>query len=236
VRWRVLAELARSDRQVQELTAKLRKPQSLVSYHLGRLRAGELVSMRRSSADARGAFYRLELARCRELLAASGGTLHPGLALVPPSAYNAVAEGRRARVLFLCTANSSRSQMAEALMKHAGGDSVEVHSAGSRPAHVHAEAVRAMRERGIDISAATSKPLTQFVRRRFDHVVTLCDRVREVCPEFPGGAERMHWSVADPALDSGAGGGSYEAFRRAAAEIEIRVEFMLHIIRQDTRR
>ena len=84
LRWQLLRELARSDRQVRELTKVLRKPQSLVSYHLARLRAGQLVSMRRSSADGRDAYYRVDLARCRELLAAAGGALHPGLALAPP--------------------------------------------------------------------------------------------------------------------------------------------------------
>src|ERR687896_787482 len=86
LRWQLLSELARSDRQVRELTRALGKPQSLVSYHLGRLRAGRLVLMRRSSADGRDAYYSVDLARCGELLAAAGGALPPGLALPPPPA------------------------------------------------------------------------------------------------------------------------------------------------------
>src|SRR5689334_5531146 len=84
LRWQLLRELAQSDRQVRELTALVGEPQSLVSYHLSRLRAGRLVSMRRSSADGRDAYYRIELARCGAMLAAAGGALHPGLALAPP--------------------------------------------------------------------------------------------------------------------------------------------------------
>src|SRR6266568_3108631 len=84
LRWQLLCELARSDRQVHELTGLLGQPQSLISYHLGKLRAGGLVSVRRSSADGRDAYYSTDLTRCGELLAATGGALHPGLRLVPP--------------------------------------------------------------------------------------------------------------------------------------------------------
>src|SRR5882672_4364899 len=109
LRWRLLRELARSDRQVRELTGLLGHKQSLISYHLGRLRSAQLVSMRRSSADGRDAYYTLNLTRCGELLASAGGALHPGLRFVPPRAEE---PGRppgvaTARVLFLCTGNSA---------------------------------------------------------------------------------------------------------------------------------
>src|SRR5580692_9934264 len=106
LRWRLLAELAGSDRQVRELTALVGQRQSLVSYHLGQLRSGGLVSMRRSSADRRDAYYRVDLARCAELLAATGTALHPGLRLVPAPAARVQV---RSRLLFLCTGNSARS-------------------------------------------------------------------------------------------------------------------------------
>jgi thioredoxin type arsenate reductase len=236
LRWQLLRELARSDRQVRELTAALDAPQNLVSYHLGRLRAGKLVSMRRSSADGRDAYYRLDLARCGELLASAGGSLHPGLALAPPVMDTDTPRGRSTRVLFLCTGNSTRSQIAEALLRDIAGDLVEVYSAGSHPRAVHPHAVRVMRERGIDISTQRSKQLSTFTRRRFDYVITLCDRVREVCPEFPGGPERIHWSVADPALEGATNDESYRAFERTAAEIEDRVRFLVHVIQQQSAR
>jgi protein-tyrosine-phosphatase len=197
--------------------------------------------MRRSSADGRDAYYRVDLTRCGELLAAAGGALHPGLALAPAVAERAAIHRRGigvhpVRVLFLCTGNSTRSQLAEALLRHMGGSGIEAHSAGSHPKRLHPNAVRVMRERGIDISANVSKPLGRFARRRFDYVVTLCDRVREVCPEFPGGPERMHWSIADPALEGDTDEESYPAFQRTAAEIENRIRFMLHAIRQQPAR
>lgn len=232
LRWHLLTELASSDRQVRELTRVLGKRQSLVSYHLGRLREGRLVSMRRSSADGRDAYYRLDLARCRELLAAAGGALHPGLALAAPPAEGEAHPTRPVRVLFLCTGNSSRSQMAEVLLQNLAGASVDVHSAGSQPKSLHPNAVRAMRERGIDISANRPKHLERFARERFDYVITLCDRVREVCPEFPGHPERMHWSMPDPAGEGATDDESYPAFERTAVELDSRIRFLLHLIRQ----
>lgn len=231
LRWRLLTELARSDRQVRELTKMVGKPQSLVSYHLGQLRAGRLVSMRRSSADGRDAYYSLDLARCRQLLAEAGGALHPGLALEPPSEPS-VGARRRTRILFLCTGNSTRSQLAEALLRNLAGDAVEVASAGSHPKPVHPNAVRVMRARGIDLSDSRSKHFGRFTRRKFDYVVTLCDKVREACPEFPGGPERIHWSIPDPALEAETEEESYPAFQRTASDIEDRVQFLLHVIGQ----
>ena len=177
VRWAILRELSRSDLRVRELTTALDERQSLVSYHLGRLRSEGLVATRRSSFDGRDAYYRVDLARCQELFAEAGVGLHPALRLVAAPAPPPV---DRARVLFLCTGNSSRSQMAEALLRRMAAGRAEAFSAGSRPKPVHPEAIEAMRERGIDIGGARSKHLSVFAADRFDHVVSLCDRVREV--------------------------------------------------------
>ena len=225
LRWRLLTELARSDRQVRELTGRLGQAQSLVSYHLGQLRAGGLVSVRRSSADRRDAYYRIELTRCSELLAETGLALHPGLAhpgagSMPVSIPHMAAA--RARVLFLCTGNSARSQMAEALLGRLAGDAVEAASAGSRPKRLHPDAVQVMREYGIDISERRAKHLDTFRGQRFDYVITLCDRVREVCPEFEG-AQLIHWSIADPSGEPD----TYAACRRVAAELRTRIGFLL---------
>jgi len=239
VRWRLLGELARSDRPVRELTGLLDQPQSLVSYHLGRLRDAELVSMRRSSADRRDAYYTVNLARCGELLAATGAALHPGLRLTLRSQAHARetrSSARSRRVLFLCTGNGARSQMAEALLEHVSNKTVETYSAGSRPKSLHPNAVRVMRERGIDISGQRAKHLSEFARRRFDYVISLCDRVREVCPEFPGHPEVIHWSIPDPALEGENDQESYPAFRRTAAELETRIRFLLHVIQYPARR
>ena len=221
LRWRLLTELARSDRQVRELVSLLGHPQSLVSYHLGQLRTGGLVSARRSSADRRDAYYRVDLDRCTELLTETGRALHPAMGLVPAPAEPVRV---RTRVLFLCTGNSARSQMAEGLLGQLGGDAIEAASAGSRPKPLHPDAVRVMREHGIDISGRRAKHLDTYAGQRFGYVISLCDRVREVCPEFPGHPQMIHWSIADPS------GEGYPAFRRVAAELRTRIGFLLGLI------
>jgi protein-tyrosine-phosphatase len=232
VRWRLLRELSRSDLRVGELCARLELPQNLVSYHLGRLRAERLVSRRRSAADGRDSYYRLELDRCSELLAGAGSALHPGLQLSPagPGKRTRAARRRRARVLFLCTGNSARSQIAEALTERLGAGVAQAWSAGSHPKPLHPGAVRVLAERGIDITGRRSKHLDEFVGERFDYVVSLCDRVREVCPEFPGHPDLIHWSVPDPAGQAGSDRGSYPAFVRTAEELATRVAFLVELI------
>jgi ArsR family transcriptional regulator, arsenate/arsenite/antimonite-responsive transcriptional repressor / arsenate reductase (thioredoxin) len=224
LRWRLLSELAYSDRQVRELKVLTGERQSLVSYHLGQLRAGRLVSMRRSSADHRDAYYRIDLARCAELLAAAGAALDPGLRLVPAPAQQVRV---RARVLFLCTGNSARSQMAEAFAEHLAGDTITAASAGSHPKTLHPNAVRAMLEYRIDIAGRQAKHVSTFAGQRFDYVVSLCDRVREVCPEFPGHPEMIHWSIADPAGGGGSDAETYPAFRAVAADLHTRIGYLL---------
>jgi ArsR family transcriptional regulator, arsenate/arsenite/antimonite-responsive transcriptional repressor / arsenate reductase (thioredoxin) len=228
LRWRLLGELARSDRMVHELTDLVDQPQNLVSYHLGRLREAHLVSARRSSADRRDAYYMVDLTRVGRMLAATGAALHPALRLGPTPAHGAVAGTGPVRVLFLCMGNSARSQMAEALARARSDGLVEAHSAGSAPKPLHPNAIRVMREeRGIDLAAQHSKHLSVFADQRFDWVISLCDRVREVCPEFPGQPETIHWSIPDPAAIPGDDDASYPAFQQTAAELETRIGFLL---------
>jgi protein-tyrosine-phosphatase len=232
VRWRLLTELSYSDRRVGELCTRLELPQNLVSYHLGRLRAERVVSRRRSTADGRDSYYLLELDRCGELLAGAGSALHPGLRLAPTRRDRLIRTGRRrrTRVLFTCTGNSARSQIAEALAERLGGGVVEARSAGSHPKPLHANAVRVLAERGIDIMGRRSKHLDEFVGRRFDYVVSLCDRVREVCPEFPGHPDLIHWSIPDPAGEGGSDEETCAAFERTADELATRVASLLELI------
>jgi ArsR family transcriptional regulator, arsenate/arsenite/antimonite-responsive transcriptional repressor / arsenate reductase (thioredoxin) len=231
-----LSELARSDRRVRELCALLERPQNLVSYHLGKLRADGIVSSRRSAADARDSYYMLDLGRCGELLASSGRALHPALRLIEPPRRNWDRPSRaiRPRVLFLCTGNSARSQIAEALVEHLTGGAVEAASAGSHPKPLHANAVRVMHERGIDIAGKRSKHLREFADQRFDYVVSLCDRVREVCPEFPDHPELTHWSIPDPAREGSTDEESHPAFERTADELGTRIPFLLELIAYTT--
>jgi protein-tyrosine-phosphatase len=233
LRWRLLSELARSDRMVHELTGLVGEPQNLVSYHLGKLRDGRLVSARRSSADRRDTYYWLDLTRVGGLLSAAGGALHPGLRLTPPSPRLS-APARPVRVLFLCTGNSARSQMAEALAKARSDGIIEAYSAGSHPRPMHPNAVRVMREEhGLDLTGQVSKPLDQFAGQPFDWVISLCDKVREVCPEFPGHPQVIHWSLANPVTGE-ADDVTYPLFQQTAAELETRIGFLTALITDRT--
>jgi protein-tyrosine-phosphatase len=223
LRWRLLGELALSDRVVSELTQQVGEPQNLVSYHLGKLREAGLVTAHRSEADRRDTYYGLDLARLREMLSAAGGALHPGLRLEPPE----IRALPRARVLFLCSGNSARSQMAEAMARSRSGGAIEAHSAGSRPKAMHPNAIRVMREAyGLDLAGQTPKSFTVYAERAFDWVVSLCDRVREVCPEFPHQPRTIHWSIANPATGEG-DEVTYPLFQAAAAKLSTRIDFLL---------
>jgi protein-tyrosine-phosphatase/DNA-binding transcriptional ArsR family regulator len=226
LRWRLLGELARSDRMVHELTGLIGEPQNLVSYHLGKLRDGRLVSARRSSADRRDSYYTADLARIGRLLSAAGGALHAGIRLSPSSRDDAQADAV-VRVLFLCTGNSARSQMAEALARAHSGGVIEAYSAGSHPKPLHPNALRVMREEhGLDLTGYASKHLDVFANERFDWVISLCDRVREVCPPFPGHPETIHWSLPNPATGE-SDDITYPLFQQTAAELATRIEFLL---------
>jgi arsenate reductase len=135
------------------------------------------------------------------------------------------------RVIFVCTGNSARSQMAEALLRREGGDAFEVVSAGVDPRGVHPLAVAAMARAGIDISGARSKSVAGFVGQRFDYVITLCDRARTTCPVFPGGGETLHWGIDDPAEARGTDAERTLVFDRVLTEVAGRIRaFIPHAL------
>ena len=131
------------------------------------------------------------------------------------------------RVLFLCTGNSARSQMAEGLLRHLAGDRFEVASAGVSPTKVRPEAIGVMRELGIDISHQRSKAVDEFVGREFDYVITVCDNANEQCPVFPGKTNRIHWSFDDPAAVEGDELARLAVFRRVRDEILQRLQLLV---------
>jgi protein-tyrosine-phosphatase/DNA-binding transcriptional ArsR family regulator len=229
VRWRLLVALAPSDRKVNELVEAVGHPPNLVSYHLGQLRAARVVGERRSAADARDVYYSLDLGRLQAALERCAVTIHPGL--WPGSRHLAADSAHLAheptRVLFLCTHNSARSQLAEAILRHEGGDGVAVSSAGSEPSRVHRLALRTLAELGIDGTGLHAKSLGSFTGERFDHVITLCDIVRETCPSWPGEPEQLHWSLTDPSLADASEEEALLAFRATAADIARRVRYFL---------
>jgi len=132
------------------------------------------------------------------------------------------------RVLFLCTGNSCRSQMAEGLLRHLGGEGYEVFSAGTKPAaRVHPLAIETMRERGIDISGHRPKLLDDFEGQTFDLLITTCDSANEECPYYPGARERLHWSLPDPAAATGTQEEVRAAFRAVADDLERRIRAVI---------
>ncbi|MEE6177917.1 arsenate reductase/protein-tyrosine-phosphatase family protein [Mycobacterium sp. 050134] len=220
LRWALLTELAVGDRRVRELATAVDEPQNLVSYHLRLLRAAGLVAARRSSFDGRDTYYHLELPRCAGAFAEAAAALHPALGTAAVSD----AEPPARSVLFLCTGNSARSPMAEALLRTRGQGRVRVASAGSHPKQqLHPGAVRIMRdEYGIDLRGIRPQGLSAVAPRRFDRVITLCDKVREFAAgqNLPTAA---HWSLPDPAAD----GGGHRQFRELACELDSRIGFLL---------
>jgi protein-tyrosine-phosphatase len=234
VRWSLVSALARSDHRVNELVGLLGQPMNLISYHLKRLREQQLVAERRSSADGRDVYYSLDLERLRASYVAAGASLHPVLDFATTHSAGATQAGPPARVLFLCTHNSARSQMAEGILRHLGGERVAAFSAGSEPAEVRPEAVRALAAVGIDISQQRSKHLDSLTAQPFDYIITVCDRVREVCPLFPDDPERIHWSLADPAAVAEAAARE-RAFQQTAQQLLTRVRYLLTLIDRQQR-
>jgi arsenate reductase (thioredoxin) len=135
-----------------------------------------------------------------------------------------VAREARTRVLFLCTGNSARSQMAEAILEEVAGEDFEVESAGTQPKGVNPLTVHVLDEAGIDWSAAQSKSVERFVDEPFDYVITVCDRAREACPVFPGADQSLHWDLADPAEVEGSDDEQMAAFRATYAELTDRID------------
>ena len=134
------------------------------------------------------------------------------------------------RVLFLCTHNSARSQMAEAMLRAWGGDRFEAFSAGTEATQLRPLAIRAMAEIGIDISDHTSKTLAAFDGKTFDYVVTVCDDARETCPYLPGARQQVHWSLDDPSTATGSEAERLAVFRRARDAIGDRVRDLIRSI------
>jgi ArsR family transcriptional regulator, arsenate/arsenite/antimonite-responsive transcriptional repressor / arsenate reductase (thioredoxin) len=235
LRWRLLTQLADSDLRVRELVTLVGEPQNLISYHLRLLRDGGLVTAAQSSFDGRDSYYHLDLDRCAQALAGTGATLHPALRLDAATPTPSVHERRLPRldVLFVCTGNSARSPIAEALLRHHTAGRVKAVSAGSRPKpRLHPNALRVLRKQhGIDIADQRPRHLDTFAGRRFDYVITLCDKAREVCPDFGGRSRRIHWSIPDPATATASDGdgdqASYPAFARTAADIDTRIRYLL---------
>jgi len=232
IRLRILLALSRSDHRVEELVKQIKQPHNLISYHLKRLRLQKLVSERRSSADARDIYYSLNVDRFRQMYFEAGQALHPGVSEPSsmPQPQTKTSSESPVRVLFLCTHNSARSQMAEGLLRELVHNKVEVFSAGTEPAGIHPLAIKVMSGRGIDLRTHRSKHLEEYLGQEFDYVITVCDRVREVCPIFPGDPDHIHWSFPDPAAIKGNLKTQESSFEDTARELTVRIQYLLLMI------
>lgn len=233
LRWNILRMLARSDYRGLEIVQRLNQPQNLVSYHLRMLATHHLVSERRSAADGRDIYYSLNLDLLRECYGTAATALHPALwSLAPASQETSPVQLRQPfRVLFLCTENSARSQMAEGLLRHLAGDTLDVQSAGSQPSEVHPYAIQVLAQMGIDISHATSKHLDLFREQSFDAIITVCDRMKECCPTWPAENAQIHWSLPDPAALPGVSEQErYAAFEHVAHQLMTRLRHFLVLV------
>lgn len=218
-RWRLIMALRQGDYQVGELTARLGLPQNLVSYHLSTLRQGGLVQVHRSDADGRVIYYSLDLATLKAVYRDLGVHLR-----VPNHASAAPAVAPRT-IFFLCTANSARSQMAEAWLRQLSHGKFTAQSAGTKPKPIHPLTRRVMGEVGVELGTQHAKGLEALHELRPDMIITVCDITREACAHWGSDVAHVHWSISDPlaALEE-----EQEAtFRAVRDALRLRVEGLL---------
>jgi protein-tyrosine-phosphatase len=225
LRWQLVKALVSSDRQVNELVELLNEKMNLVSYHLKKLRDEELVITRRSEADARDIYYSLDLGRLRTMYFEAGSMLHPALNQASSPQTDHHSEELH-RILFVCSHNAARSQMAEGLLRHYAGAQLAVYSAGSQVTRVHPDAISTMAAMGIDISHHSSKSLQEFQGQSFDYVITVCDNARESCPDFEGQGQKIHWGFPDP-LQIQDESERRQAFQDIALRLDTRIKYFL---------
>jgi arsenate reductase (thioredoxin) len=137
------------------------------------------------------------------------------------------------RVLVVCTGNSARSILAEALLRRHGGDAFEVFSAGTQPRGINPLTERVLDEARIDHSWARSKSVTEFLGQKFDYVITVCDQAREACPVFPGSGESLHWGYDDPSEAEGTEEDRLEAFRKTLTLMSTRIQAFVSLAKRD---
>ncbi len=205
----------------QQICELLDQPQNLVSYHLQKLSDGGLVTEHQSIADGREIYYGLHLAQVKNQFKEVEELIHPGIFANRIGRYPTPP----LRVLFICTHNSARSQMAEGFLRARSHNQVRASSAGTDPIAVNPLAAGAMAERNVDIRYQRSKGLGQVLGQMFDYVITVCDRARENCPVFPGKPIQIHWSVPDPAAVKIPEGEALVPFREVADELSERIDY-----------
>lgn len=230
LRWGVIKALTSGDYQVNELVALLNQPMNVLSYHLKKMREDDLVMARRSDADGRDIYYSLNLLRLRDLFLDAGKALHPAITYAhEPTAFILAPQ----RILFVCTHNSARSQMAQGIVRHFSQGAIQAFSAGNQPTQVHPHAIASLRALGIDISQQQVHHLDDYAQASFDYIITVCDKAREVCPTFTGGGTHLHWGLPDP-LQIEDERLRQEAFSQTAQALMTRIRHFLSLLSHTT--
>lgn len=230
IRWKLVRLLRYSDLRVHELCNMLDQPMNKVSYHLRLLRDAGLVIARQSDHDGRDNYYQLQADAVASSMAKIAAILQlPTLEIKPP-ALAMPEQSRPLRILFLCTHNSARSQMAEGMLRSMLHGAAEVYSAGNTPTTINPHAYSTMKRRGIDITHHESTSVLNYQHEHFDIVVTVCDAAREQCPTFNEATLKLHWSVPDPSAYPESQ--KDEAFERTAQMLQSRIRGLLPLIAQ----
>jgi ArsR family transcriptional regulator, arsenate/arsenite/antimonite-responsive transcriptional repressor / arsenate reductase (thioredoxin) len=224
LRWQLIKLLLLSDLRVQELVEQVQEPNNLISYHLKLLRATQLVVQRKSDADGRDLYYHLNVEKLQKDYRIAAQEIYPGW--IWKEAADISTEQEATRVLFLCTHNSIRSQMAEGLLRQMGGGKYWVMSAGSQPRQVNPDAVDVMGKLGIDISHQVARHLDEIKGQSFDFTVTVCDRIREESLSDNFSKINIHWSIADPA-DIVDPEKRHQGFMLTAQELKLRIRHFM---------
>jgi ArsR family transcriptional regulator, arsenate/arsenite/antimonite-responsive transcriptional repressor / arsenate reductase (thioredoxin) len=214
-RWRIVQELRTTDRQVGELAAAIGIPQNALSYHLRLLRQAGILTLHRSDADARIQYYGLNRTIIRSLYTELADHLLLG---TPQTSHTT-----HPPVIFLCTKNSARSQMAEGWLRHLSNGTLRVRSAGTHPSPIHPLAIEAMHEVGIDIGHQSAKGIEALAELPGAIVITVCDVAREAFPDNLQQAQHYHWSIPDPVQSPA----DIQQFRQVCSLLHGRVEGFL---------
>jgi protein-tyrosine-phosphatase len=232
--WTTVQALARSDAHVADLQAHTGFSAAALDHALDQLSAVGLITSRPSDADPQVVYYQLHVDRLAALAQTTLTALHPSLTLAPPpTEAPAPPQPVHPRVLFLCTHNSARSQIAEGLLRMISGGAVDAYSAGVAPASLHPLARESLERVGAFTESMASKHMDVFAGQHFDYVITVCDQAREVCPTFPNADQQLHWSLPDPASAEVAR--QPKAFQAVSIELAQRLRYLLTFIERDRR-
>jgi protein-tyrosine-phosphatase/DNA-binding transcriptional ArsR family regulator len=230
----VVARLARSDERLIGLSTAIKQPPETVAAALADLQSAGLVASRASDVHPGEMYYYLDLEQMQKRYLTAGRLIHPALAQAITGVEEEMVQRAKPRVLFLCTHNSARSQMAEGLLRTSSHGTIEAFSAGSQPEEVHPLAIETMDGMNVDIRNQRSKHFDEFLGQHFDVVITVCDRARETCPVFPEAKETIHWSIPDPAAVEDEAE-KRRAFHQAATILATRIRYLQILLEREQR-